>query len=96
MSLLHADVTGQSLPRRATAAPKLANALHDGPDEPLLLHHDSHGGMYRPLGMIAFGMSPSANPDSSKLQLAQLYILLDAVGRYAAAARICAACTALN
>ena len=34
----------EALSVRASAAPNLANAPHDGPDEPLLLRYDPGGG----------------------------------------------------
>ena len=42
---LHAGADAMEAPSaRASAAPNLANAPHDGPDEPLLLRYDPGGG----------------------------------------------------
>ena len=42
--LIGADKPGDCAIERASAAPNLATAPHDGPDEPLLLHHDPTDG----------------------------------------------------
>lgn len=42
---MFADRPEDDVRERASAAPNLANAPHDGPDEPLLLHYKAENGM---------------------------------------------------
>ena len=59
---MSADKPEDAVMERASAAPNLATAPQDGPDEPLLLHHDpSDGASHQPEASVGLVNSELAN-----------------------------------
>ena len=67
---MHADDEALVLHERASAAPYLANAPHEGPDEPLLLRHDAGNGVHPSPGLATFNAKGSAEGGAAALSWA--------------------------